>query len=383
LSIYFGGIIISIIYITSFSPSQHEQFRGHYVEKQAKILSEKLNKKLIVFKPILNSRIKQKKVIFENFNGTDIFTINYPNFFKHFSLYKSVEGAWSFFKKDIKNILEKDKPELIISNDFWGTLKLGNIMSEKYKCQHYCIIHGEDTSLTGGSSLLNRKVQNELNKCDEVIAVSNKIKRFLKRRFNYSKGVRVIGNGLSKEVIMKYSNFVFQKNEILTITSIGNINYNKGFDILIRALSNLKIPFICYIMGDGPYKKQLQKQINKFQLEGQVKFTGNIDNNEIYKYIEKSHFFVLPSRNEAFGIVYLEAMITKNICIGTIGQGCEDFIQNGENGFLVSDDSQITNIIEKNYGSSERFNLVDKAQSTAKEFLWDNNVEQIIQVYKK
>ena len=45
--------------------------------------------------------------------------------------------------------------------------------------------------------------------------------------------------------------------------------------------------------------------------------------------------FVLPSWDEAFGVVYLEAMSFQKPVIGTIGQGISDIIIDGENGFLV------------------------------------------------
>src|SRR5690625_2097269 len=96
--------------------------------------------------------------------------------------------------------------------------------------------------------------------------------------------------------------------------------------------------------------------------------------------LEKSHFFILPSRREAFGIVYLEGMITYNICVGTEGQGPKDFINNGENGFLVSNSDEIKDII-LNYSSIKDSEIIQNGFRTAKMYTWEKNVNKLINFY--
>ena len=51
--------------------------------------------------------------------------------------------------------------------------------------------------------------------------------------------------------------------------------------------------------------------------------------------MSKAQFFCMPSVREGFGIVYLEAMASGCVAIGTEGEGIADLIESGKNGFLV------------------------------------------------
>lgn len=296
-------------------------------------------------------------------------------------MYNTADKTFNFFKKDIEKILNKDTPKLIISNDLWASLKLGNIFKSKYNSKHITIVHGESPNLSVIEKKMHVKINQELLICDKVIAVSTKIKNYMKKNFSYEKEVVIIGNGLDNEIINKYFNYKYVKSDTLTITSIGNINYNKGFDIVIEALKDLKIPYKYFIIGDGKYKKNLMKLIEKYDLTDKIFFTGNIDNKKVFNILEKSHFFILPSRNEAFGIVYLEAMVTKNICIGTKGEGCEDFILDGKNGFLISNKKEIRDIILEYHSGKMELKITERALETAKLNTWEKNVNKLVKVY--
>lgn len=370
-----------ILYISSFYPSNKEKFRGHYVEKQAKLLSKKTNEELIVFKPIFSIRYIRPKIAYEVVNNTPVYSFYFPNLFRAHTIFQTTKIAFKYFEKEINSILENKNIELVVSNGHGVTLKFGNILSNTYKSKHFTIIHGE-TITTGTSTHIKRNIRVELEKTDCVIAVSTIIKKYVNNVIGYNGEIIINPNGLNQSLIKKYSEFSFEKNDILTITSVGNLQHNKGFDIVLDALKEISVPYKYYIVGDGNYKKSLIQKVYRLGLEDSVEFTGNVPNEDVYKILEKSHFFILPSRREAFGIVYLEGMITGNICIGTKGQGPEDFINDGENGFLVSSPNEIKNII-LNYSSIEKTELIQKGIETAKKYTWEDNVNRLIKVYKK
>lgn len=369
---------MSVVYITTFYPSEEEPFRGHFIEKQALIMKEQLNQKLIVFKLSISGRSFKKSIKQEIYNGIEIYTIYYPNFFKGISLYKNLKNMYSFVSLDIKKILNNEKLTLIVSNDTSFSLVMGNLLQVDYDANHYCIVHGEETNLLNRFSTDKRRNKEELLKCDKIVAVSKKIEKYINRNFGVKNNIIISGNGLPTEIIHKYMNFNSFDSDLMSIVSVGNITYNKGFDIVIEALRDIEIDYIYYIIGEGPYEKKIRRLIKRYKMEEKVIFLGNIDNSEIYNHLEKSTFFILPSRNEAFGIVYLEAMITGNIVIGSEGQGCEDFIENGVNGFLVNNSSQICEILET-YETNDYFNrMKQKASKTASEYSWIKNVRNII-----
>lgn len=83
----------------------------------------------------------------------------------------------------------------------------------------------------------------------------------------------------------------------------------KGIDVFIEALKilkNQKIPFKVQIAGDGIEKVFYLNLIKQYQLEADVHFLGWL--NDVHAFYENIDIFCLPSREETFGLVLLEAM---------------------------------------------------------------------------
>jgi glycosyltransferase involved in cell wall biosynthesis len=90
--------------------------------------------------------------------------------------------------------------------------------------------------------------------------------------------------------------------------SVGRLCYQKGFDILLKdilALTYLRQDFHLYIIGDGKCKKNLIKYVSDNNLDEYVSFLGSKTNP--YKYMSNMDGFVLTSRFEGQGMVFLEA----------------------------------------------------------------------------
>lgn len=92
------------------------------------------------------------------------------------------------------------------------------------------------------------------------------------------------------------------------VISAGRLNYYKGFDLLIEAMSVVVAKhedWVLHIYGQGTYKKQLEEQIRSLRLENNVILKGNSD--DLTKAYLDSSIYVLPSRFEGFGLVLIEA----------------------------------------------------------------------------
>lgn len=100
------------------------------------------------------------------------------------------------------------------------------------------------------------------------------------------------------------------EKEIPIIGACARFSPIKGIDVLIDALGELKrrnVPFHARIAGDGKEKEHYIELINRHQLNDQVTLLGWIeDRDSFYKTID---IFCLPSREESFGLVVLEAMM--------------------------------------------------------------------------
>lgn len=92
------------------------------------------------------------------------------------------------------------------------------------------------------------------------------------------------------------------------IISVGRLVYYKGFDVLIRAMAEVRGKLL--IVGDGPLRGDLERLASQLGIADKVVFAGEIDNNAIPPYYHAADLFALASvaRSEAFGIVQIEAM---------------------------------------------------------------------------
>jgi glycosyltransferase involved in cell wall biosynthesis len=121
------------------------------------------------------------------------------------------------------------------------------------------------------------------------------------------------------------------------VTACGRIVHQKGFDLLVEAMSRLPesqrgTPLV--IIGDGPLRPQLEAQIREMGLEGSVHITGFVTNPSAI--MAKGRVFVLSSRYEGLGMVLSEALATGTACVSfDCPSGPSDILQGGRFGHLA------------------------------------------------
>lgn len=92
--------------------------------------------------------------------------------------------------------------------------------------------------------------------------------------------------------------------------------------------------FTLTYIGDGAEKEHIEKLHCQLGNIGVVRFTGRIPREEVIKYLKEADVFVMISKGEIFGLVYLEAMALGLVPIGSKKEGIDGIIHDGENGFL-------------------------------------------------
>ncbi|MES2998387.1 MAG: glycosyltransferase [Pseudomonadota bacterium] len=123
------------------------------------------------------------------------------------------------------------------------------------------------------------------------------------------------------------------------VFALGRHVYYKGFCYLIDAMSQLPSDLILLLGGDGRLTQKLKRQVSVLKLEQQVYFLGQISKQDLPAYYHACDVFCLPSidKNEAFGIVQLEAMAcAKPIISCDLTNAASNINQDGLTGFVVS-----------------------------------------------
>jgi glycosyltransferase involved in cell wall biosynthesis len=122
------------------------------------------------------------------------------------------------------------------------------------------------------------------------------------------------------------------------LLTVGWLYKLKGHDYVIRALPEIieRFPELVYlIVGSGPEEGCLRQLVDQWGLNDYVELCGRKDYDTVMEYMSICDLFVMPSWDEGFGIVYLEAMAHGKPVIACRGQGIEDVIVDGETGLLV------------------------------------------------
>ena len=201
--------------------------------------------------------------------------------------------------------------------------------------------HGQDFMSDLGNDDLLREI------CREAAFVANETefsKGLVRARCpaSESKLLRVF-NG------MDLSNFdgakADVKNAIPRILSIGRLIEFKGFHHLIAACAELTkrgLAFECEIIGEGPWRPQLEAQIAGANLGERVRLLGALPQEEVLRKLRASDIFALPcvvDRNGAsdvFPTVILEAMASAKPVVSTRLAGVPEQIEDGKTGLLVT-----------------------------------------------
>ena len=150
------------------------------------------------------------------------------------------------------------------------------------------------------------------------------------------------------------------------IISVGRLVHRKGQDNLIQAMPAVlkKIPSAhLLLVGEGPYRKHLEKLVMKSSLEQNVTFAGRIMYDRLPSYLSAADLFAMPSRSrffglevEGLGIVYLEASACGIPVVAGNSGGAPDAVLEGVTGLCVDGTNieQITAAIVEICSDAER-----------------------------
>jgi teichuronic acid biosynthesis glycosyltransferase TuaC len=167
-----------------------------------------------------------------------------------------------------------------------------------------------------------------------VICISDKVSETVAHGAAVRVNTKVIYNSVDAQTFSPASTASLPN----TILSVGNLIPIKGHELLLRALASVlpHYPHIsCEIIGDGPERHCLTRLASDCNLAGKVRFLGRQSRKQVAEAMRRCVLFALPSRYEGLGCVYLEAMSTEKPVIACRGQGIDEIIRHGSNGWLI------------------------------------------------
>jgi len=177
-----------------------------------------------------------------------------------------------------------------------------------------------------------------LGKANKIIITSNNYLSASTQLFNFHDKCEVIPIGINKKV--NFESKSAKSKDVITIFSVGRLVRYKGFEKLITSGKHLDKNIKIIIAGDGPLKLNLEKLIRRHNLENRIILVGRVSDKELFSYYEHADVFCLPSitRNEAFGVVLLEAMSfgLPVVCFNIPGSGVPWVVKDKYNAIVVN-----------------------------------------------
>ncbi len=280
---------------------------------------------------------------------------------------------------------------------------LGTLLKHVKRKPLITTLHGSDVTILAADRrpFTRALVRYVLNTSDVVITVSGFLKSEILKLGIPEDKVKVTYGGVPEDGGPEEPFDVKGKN----ILFVGSLVRQKGVDVLLKAFKNVKKdmgsssvssvdpvnpanPTNLIIVGDGKQRPALERLADDLGLED-VYFLGmKRDLKSIFK---KSDVLVLPSREEGFGLILLEAMANGVPVIASNVGGVPEIIEDGKNGLLFETGDfedlscKITRVLKLKDDESEKLRdtLMERGRETIKKFNWKAMADEVDEIYER
>lgn len=247
-------------------------------------------------------------------------------------------------------------------------------------------LHGTDITLVGQHPSYKHAVEFSINQSDHITSVSESLKKDTLQFFDIKKDIQVITNFIdnsefSGKEICHRKQFAEPDEKILI--HVSNLRPVKRVDEVLHIFKtvNAKVNSKLIIIGEGPDMEKINQFLEENpELINKIRLLGKV--NDLYKILEISDVFLLPSEQESFGLAALEAMAANTPVISSNAGGIPEVNIQGETGYLA----EIGNVeAMANYTikllSDEA--LLAKMKQNAKEQARKFDLKNILPIYEK
>jgi glycosyltransferase involved in cell wall biosynthesis len=188
-------------------------------------------------------------------------------------------------------------------------------------------------------------------------------------------------NGVDLERFNKRTPYKCRRDYVF---SYGRLTYRKGFDLLIDAFANIaqKYPELDLVLaGDGEQWQVLEAQVCELGLENRVVFFGRATPEKIVELLYGCRFVIIPSRNEPFGIVALEAMAAGKALLTTCVGGLPEIVDGTINCMVFPTTNALAGGLEEML-STKNLEIIGKYNRKAVcRLSWENAAENYLKVF--
>ncbi len=334
----------NLLVISNNFPDKENKYVGNiFVKEQIKYLKNYFENIYVISPAIygIDYFRKTRHVDYE-FDNVKVF---FPKYFNFPLFYFYFRNYWIYLEKRVIIKLirkEKLKFDLIHAHFTWPSGAVAVELKSEFQSP---VVITEHTSQTFKNAIEKKDCQfiQTWKQCDAIIRVrKGDISLFNNVGIPLDK-IHHIPNGYNNMTFLALDSHVCRNNlglplEKKIILNVGNLyDTIKGHKYLIEAMSEVvkhRNDVLCFIVGDGKLRHNLEKQIISAGLQDYVKLVGKKPHNVIPIWMNACDIFIMPSLEESFGIVQIEAMACGKPVVATYNGGSEEIIICDDFGFL-------------------------------------------------
>jgi len=201
-----------------------------------------------------------------------------------------------------------------------------------------------------GSDLLRRAdlLAAKLEACRFCVTVSEFNRRHILRNYPSTPPEKIIVQRLGVDRVFPWPTeapLPASGGRPFCLLAVGRLHRVKDYRFLIHACSALRgegLDFLCWIVGEGPERRALERQIVKLGLQDRVHLVGHVPRPELAGYYQHADLVVMTSQSEGIPVVLMEAMSRQKLVLAPNITGIPELVEQERTGFLYESGSLLS-----------------------------------------
>ena len=247
-------------------------------------------------------------------------------------------------------------------------------------------LHGTDITLVGQHPSYKHAVEFSINQSDTITSVSESLKKDTLQIFNIKKEIKVITNFIDNTEFDDFnecSRRQFATDDEKILIHVSNLRPVKRIEDVLEIFKDVEkhVKSKLIIIGEGPDMEKVNEFLEENpHLISKIRLLGKV--NDLYRILQLSDLFLLPSEQESFGLAALEAMAAQTPVISSNAGGIPEVNIQGETGYLaeIGNVKAMSNYAIKLLSDDQ---LLSEMKKKAKEQAIRFDLKNILPLYEK
>lgn len=236
--------------------------------------------------------------------------------------------------------VEEFRPEVVYATwaypDGWAAVEL----AREARLPVAVKVHGSDVLMLSSYRARRRRTIEGLRRADAVVAVSRHLALQVLELGVDARRVSVVYNGIDKDLFHPGAAAERDQSGAPLVLFVGNLLPVKGPDVLVEACDQIArrgVRFECRLIGQGPMRGALERQIAERGLGDHVKLLGPRPLEELPGWYRRARMLSLPSYSEGVPNVVLEALACGTRVVASRVGGVSEIV--GKEGLVAAGDA--------------------------------------------